>query len=90
VLTGGTSNLPAIDSLGRELLHMPVRVGAPLPIHGISDNLTDPAFSTAVGLLLWGAKPKNVSSWKSRSFGGNVVSLVSRIKSLFGKPAPNQ
>jgi len=90
VLTGGTSNLPAIDSLGREMLHMPVRVGAPLQIHGLGDNLTDPAFSTAVGLLLWGAKPKNVSSWKSSGFGGNIGNLVSRIKSLFSKPAPNQ
>ena len=90
VLTGGTSNLPAIDALGREILHMPVRIGTPLPIHGIGDNLTDPAFSTAVGLLLWGAKPRSVTSWKSRGFSGNVFNLVSRIKSLFSKPAPNQ
>ena len=88
VLTGGTSNLPGIDALARETLRMPARVGAPLPIHGIGDNLTDPAYATAVGLLLWGVKPKSVSSWKSRGFGGNVVNLVSRIKGLFSKPAP--
>lgn len=88
VLTGGSSNLPGIDALARETLRMPARVGAPLPIHGIGDNLTDPAYATAVGLLLWGVKPKSVSSWKSRGFGGNVVNLVSRIKGLFSKPAP--
>ncbi|MDP2920214.1 MAG: cell division protein FtsA [Dehalococcoidia bacterium] len=90
VLTGGTANMAGIDSFGRDTLRMPVRVGAPLPIHGIGDNLTDPAFSTAVGLLLWGVKPKSVSSWKSRGFGGNVVNLVSRIKGLFSRPTANQ
>jgi cell division ATPase FtsA len=69
---------------------MPVRVGTPLPILGLGDNLTDPAFSTAVGLLLWGVKPKSVASWKSRGFGGNIWNVVSRIKNLFGKPPANQ
>lgn len=90
VLTGGSANLSGVDALGRETLRMPVRVGTPLPIHGIGDNLTDPAFSTAVGLLLWGVKPKSVSSWKSRGFTGNVVNLVSRIKGLFARPTINQ
>jgi cell division protein FtsA len=90
VLTGGTANLSGIDALGRDILHMPVRVGTPLPILGLGDNLTDPAFSTAVGLLLWGIKPKSVASWKSRGFGGNIWNVVSRIKNLFGKPTANQ
>jgi cell division protein FtsA len=90
VLTGGSSNLAGIDALGRDILHMPVRVGSPLPIHGIGDNLTDPAYATAVGLLLWGVKPKSVSSWKSRAFGINILNMVSRIKGLFSKPTANQ
>jgi len=90
VLTGGTANLSGIDALGRDILHMPVRVGTPLPILGLGDNLTDPAFSTAVGLLLWGVKPKSVASWRSRGFGGNIWNVVSRIKNLFGKPTANQ
>jgi len=53
VLTGGSSNLAGIDALGRDVLKMPVRVGAPLNVYGISDQLSDPAYSTAVGLLLW-------------------------------------
>jgi cell division protein FtsA len=85
VLTGGTSNLPGIDALGRDILRMPVRIGAPLAMHGIGDNLTDPAYATAVGLLLWGVKPKSASGWKSKGFGGNLLGLVSRIKSLFGR-----
>jgi len=90
VITGGTANLAGIDALGREVLKMPVRVGCPANINGIGDNLNDPAYSTAVGLLLWGIKPQSVTSNRSGGFSSNVMSLVSRIKSLFSKPVPSQ
>ena len=34
---------------------MPVRVAAPAGIGGLVDTLLNPAYSTAVGLLQWGA-----------------------------------
>jgi cell division protein FtsA len=57
VLTGGCSQLPGFPDLGRSVLNMPVRVGAPaagLPISGLSRNLLTPTYATTVGLLLWG------------------------------------
>jgi len=83
VLTGGTSNLSGIDALGRDMLRLPVRIGAPAGIYGISDMLHDPAFATSVGLLLWGLKPNSTSGWKNRGFGGGFRNLVSRIRRLF-------
>jgi cell division protein FtsA len=85
VLTGGSSNLAGIDTLGREVLKMPVRVGAPLNVYGISDQLTDPAYATAVGLLLWGMKPKTNVKAKQNLFGDGIFNLMSRIKGLFGR-----
>jgi cell division protein FtsA len=87
VLTGGSSNLAGIDALGREVLKMPVRVGAPLNVYGISDQLTDPAYATAVGLLLWGMKPKTNVKAKQNLFGDGIFNLMSRIKGLFGRQA---
>jgi cell division protein FtsA len=85
VLTGGSSNLAGIDALGRDVLKMPVRVGAPLNVYGISDQLKDPAYATAVGLLLWGMKPKSNVKAKQNLFGDGIFNLMSRIKSLFSK-----
>jgi cell division protein FtsA len=87
VLTGGSSNLAGIDALGREVLKMPVRVGAPLSVYGISDQLRDPAYATAVGLLLWGIKPKSNVNAKQNLFGDGLVNLMSRIRGLFSKQA---
>ena len=83
VLTGGSSNLSGIDALGRDIIRLPVKVGSPIDIYGITDSLHNPAYATGVGLLLWGMKPKSVNSWKSRRFGGGLRHLVSRIKNLF-------
>jgi cell division protein FtsA len=56
VLTGGGSQLVGAAELGREVLQMPVRVAAPAGVGGLVDHLLTPAFSTSIGLLLWGAQ----------------------------------
>jgi cell division protein FtsA len=56
VLCGGTAGLPGIAELGREVLHMPVRVGAPHDLQGLVDVLGSPAYATGVGLLVYGLK----------------------------------
>jgi cell division protein FtsA len=85
VLTGGSSNLAGIDALGRDVLKMPVRVGAPLNIYGISDQLNDPAYATAVGLLVWGMKPKSNYKPNPNVIGTGIATLMTRIRGLFGK-----
>ena len=55
VLTGGASQLAGAAELGRDVLQMPVRVAAPIGIGGLVDTLLNPSYSTAVGLLQWGA-----------------------------------
>jgi len=83
VLTGGSSNLPGIETLGRHILRLPVRVGTPTKMQGITDALRDPAYATSVGLLLWGAKHEGTQTWQTRRFSAGLWHLVSRIKNLF-------
>jgi cell division protein FtsA len=83
VLTGGSANLAGIETLGRNTLQLPVRVGVPGNVYGIADALHDPAYATSVGLLLWGAKHKGRQTWRRQSVGLGLRQLVSRIASLF-------
>jgi len=80
ILTGGSSNLSGIEVLGRDILRLPVRVGVPIDISGITDVLRDPAYATSVGLLLWGLKNKDRQMWKSQ---GPFRRFISRIRTLF-------
>jgi cell division protein FtsA len=83
VLTGGSSNLAGIETLGRNTLQLPVRVGIPGNILGIADALHDPAYATSVGLLLWGAKHREMQTWQRHSPNLGLRHFVSRIFGLF-------
>ena len=83
VLTGGSSNLAGIEALGRNTLQLPIRVGLPKNIYGISDALQDPAYATSVGLLLWGAKYKGKRTWQGEGFGGGLRRMFSRFFGMF-------
>jgi cell division protein FtsA len=79
VLTGGSSNLPGVAELAQEIAHVPVRVGEPVSLFGVSDQLRDPAYATSVGLLLWKMRNENVSTWVPQSGVKQALSQIFRI-----------
>ena len=83
VLTGGSSNLSGIAAMGRDILHIPVRVGTPSDLNGIADVLRDPAYATSVGLLLWGSKYEGKKQWKTGAFTGALTRLATQFRKLF-------
>jgi cell division protein FtsA len=44
----------AIQELGRDILGLPVRVGAPRELHGFVDTVSNPAHAVGAGLIGWG------------------------------------
>lgn len=79
VLTGGSSNLPGIAEVAQEIAHVPVRVGEPVSLFGVSDELRDPAYATAVGLLLWKMRNQGVNTWVPQSGIKHTLSQMFRI-----------
>mgnify|MGYP001117788694 CR=1 FL=1 len=79
VLTGGSANLPGIAELAQDISHMPVRVGEPVSLYGVSDTLRDPAYATSVGLLLWKMRNKGVQTWMPQSGLRRVLTTMFRI-----------
>ena len=59
VLTGGTSKMEGVVELAEEIFHMPVRLARPVGVSGLSDEINNPIYSTAVGLLLYAATREN-------------------------------
>lgn len=53
VLCGGSAQLAGFRDLAAQLLNLPVRVGAPHDLQGLTDMLENPAYATAVGVLRW-------------------------------------
>lgn len=59
VLTGGTSKMEGVVELAEEIFHMPVRLARPVGVSGLTDEINNPIYSTAVGLLLYAASREN-------------------------------
>jgi cell division protein FtsA len=60
VMCGGTAELAGFKDLAQQVLALPVRVGKPQDLQGLTDVLDSPAYATSVGLLLWGMRHKQV------------------------------
>jgi cell division protein FtsA len=60
VLCGGTAELAGFRELAQHVAQLPVRVGKPHDLQGLTDVLESPAYATSVGLLLWGMRHKQV------------------------------
>ena len=83
VLTGGCANLRGIETLGQEVLELPVRVGVPTGVYGIADILPDPAYATGVGLLLWGQRRhEGEEGWQSRGLSDTFRRFVTRMRKI--------
>lgn len=79
VLCGGTASLPGIRELGRDILGMPVRIGAPHDLLGLVDVLGSPAHATGVGLLIRGLKEQPGPSTSAPGIGGGIRSRLTRL-----------
>jgi cell division protein FtsA len=80
VLTGGSANLLGIAELGSRITRLPVRVGVPNHLSGVSDMLHDPAYSTSVGLLLWRGRNRNAKNWRPKG----VSRALAGVFRIFG------
>ncbi|MCB1589584.1 MAG: cell division protein FtsA, partial [Xanthomonadales bacterium] len=76
VLTGGAARIEGLTELAEEVFHMPVRVGVPHGVSGLSEVVGNQIHATGVGLLLYGAQaqrqpvrrsaPSKLGSWWQR------------------------
>jgi cell division ATPase FtsA len=65
---------------------MPVRIAAPAGVGGLVDNLLTPVYSTAVGLLTWGAATVTAhepTRYESAPALGGLGRIRDAIRSIF-------
>ncbi len=72
VLTGGASQLTGLPETARRILARNVRIGRPMGVSGLPVAAKGPAFSTAVGLMIY---PQVADMETHASQGGLIASL---------------
>ncbi len=82
VVTGGSALMPGSLDLAEDVLGLPVRLGSPQGVGGLADVVRSPMYSTAVGLVQFGARNADASGL--RVPGDNVYDKVrSRMREWF-------
>ncbi len=85
VLTGGSSLVEGAVELAEEVFHMPVRLGMPLEVSGLKEEVRSPSFATTVGLLMYAKEhqPTPVSAEKPQKASSDRESVLNRMKNWF-------
>ncbi|MBI3120082.1 MAG: cell division protein FtsA [Candidatus Kerfeldbacteria bacterium] len=81
VLTGGGAKLPGMVPLAKDTFKLPAQLGYPKELVTAIERINDPAFATAVGLVLWGAElPSGGGHGSSLKSFSTVNQVTQRMK----------
>ena len=81
VLTGGGAQLEGMSEIAEQIFDLPIRRGVPVGVGGLADHVSNPAFATAVGLVLYAARHRGPAA--STSGGGALTRVMGRLKTVF-------
>jgi|TARA_B100000745_G_scaffold200034_1_gene131945 cell division protein FtsA len=79
VITGGASKMEGVVDLAEEIFHMPVRVGMPFNVTGLSEVIRNPIYATSVGLLLY-SKEQQLDGVQVQEPQSNKPGVWHRVK----------
>ncbi len=79
VLTGGSAKVRGLVELAEEIFHIPVRIGIPQHVSGLTDVVQNPIYSTGVGLLLYGKERIGTSG----GVGNEGEGVFAKMKNWF-------
>jgi cell division protein FtsA len=75
VLTGGGAHLHGLVELSEHVFNLPVRVASPRGLAEMSEQVSRPEYSTAVGLVLYAARTRRVADARPSSWVGKLKSM---------------
>jgi cell division protein FtsA len=86
VITGGGAMLNGIVEVAEQVFNAPVRLGVPNGFDGLVDEVAQPLYAAAVGLVLYGLRCElGISgSRRSQTRRAAVHPIKDRVKSFFG------
>jgi cell division protein FtsA len=88
IISGAASKMEGTLELAREALSIPVQLGYPQGVQGMVDQIDDPAYATAIGLIIWGITHNQDDIKSARSFSFDFSGLIKTIGDFIKKLLP--
>lgn len=89
VITGGGAKLNGIIDVAKRVCKLPAEIGSIQNINSTVDKVSDPAFSTAIGLVMYGNKVQELEFNKGGKNGIKGSNFGNSLKNFFKKLMPN-
>jgi len=91
VLVGGGAELRGIADYAKQALSLSARVGKPTGLGGVGEEVANPSYAVAVGLMLsdlvTGASASEIGESKKGAKNGSLLqSITGKITGMFSKP----
>ncbi len=80
VLTGGGAILDGLSEIAEQIFDLPIRRGWPVGVGGLADHVANPAYATAVGLVIYADRHRTPEGARS---GGALTRMVGRLRTVF-------
>jgi cell division protein FtsA len=71
--------------LAEEVFHMPVRLGSPQYVEGLSDVVRNPIHATGVGLLMFGQDSMDKRNYNNISVKNSLNDKIEQVKNWIQK-----
>ena len=81
VLTGGGAILDGMSEIAEQIFDLPIRRGSPAGVGGLADHVANPAYATAVGLVLYAERHRGPERFGSS--GSAFTRMVGRLRTVF-------
>ena len=81
VLTGGGAILDGMSEIAEQIFDLPIRRGSPAGVGGLADHVANPAYATAVGLVLYAERHRGPE--RLGSSGSAFTRMVGRLRTVF-------
>jgi cell division protein FtsA len=89
VITGGTSQWKGLKALTSSIFGLPVRLGLPSEVEGPAEVISDPIYSTGVGLLKYANQLEHFAQIEKQDDGIESGGFLDRFRNFISKILKN-
>ncbi len=79
ILSGAGAELPGLTEIAKRVFRLPAGIGVPQGVRSAIDKLSNPAYTTAVGLVRWGHANEELSN---RPFGSSSIRGLRGLRAI--------